>query len=185
MVMTGDLPEVFSGIIEVDETYLGGQMRNKRKKIKLKLGRYRRGFGTVKQPVFGILCRGGKVFAEIVPGIEAKDLQPLIEKQVRKGSTICSDDWRGYTGLAAKGYVHRVIEHNENEYSNRKGNHINSLEGFWGYLKRKLAAKGGIRRERLPFYLGEYVWRFNHRKLSLKEQENRLFNLILDYFRSE
>jgi hypothetical protein len=48
-------------------------------------------------------------------------------------------------------------------------------------LKRKLAAKGGIRREKLPFYLGEYVWRYNHRKLSLKEQENRLFNLIFHH----
>jgi hypothetical protein len=40
-----------------------------------------------------------------------------------------------------------------------KGNHINGMEGFWGYLKRKLASKGGIRREKLPLYLGEYVWR--------------------------
>lgn len=182
MVMTKDIPEVFEGIVEVDETYLGGQMRNKRKEIKLKLGKNRRGFGTVKQPLFGILCRAGKVYAEIVPGIEAKDLQPLIEKQVKKGSIICSDGWRGYTGLAAKGYVHRIVDHSQNEYSQKNGRHINSLEGFWGYLKRKLAAKGGIRREKLPFYLGEYVWRYNHRKLPLKEQESRLFNLIFQYF---
>ena len=82
--MTKDIPDVFSGIVEVDETYLGGQMRNKRKLERLKLGENRRGFGTVKQPVFGILCRKGKVFAEIVPGIEAKDLQPKIEKQVSR-----------------------------------------------------------------------------------------------------
>lgn len=181
IVMTKDVPDVFSGIIEVDETYLGGQMRNKRKKIKIKLGKNRRGFGTVKQPVFGILCRGGKVFAEIVPGIEAKDLQPLIEKQVQKGSVICSDGWRAYTGLAAKGYVHRLVDHGENEYSDGKGNYINSLEGFWGYLKRKLAAKGGVRREKLPLYLGEYVWRFNHRKLSLKEQVSILKSELFRY----
>ena len=178
IVMTKDIPEVFSGIVEVDETYLGGQMKNKRQSVRLKLGKNRRGFGTVKQPVFGILCREGKVYAEIVPGIEAKDLQPLIEKQVKRGAIICSDGWRAYTGLAAKGYVHRIVDHSQKEYSNKNGRHINSLEGFWGYLKRKLAAKGGIRREKLPFYLGEYVWRYNHRKLSLKEQENRLFNLI-------
>jgi len=112
-------------------------------------------------------------------------LQPLIEKQVEKGSAICSDGWRGYTGLAAKGYVHRLVDHSKNEYSDRKGNHINGLEGFWGYLKRKLAAKGGVRREKLPIYLGEYIWRFNHRKLSLKEQENLLFTLFFKHFRSE
>ena len=179
--MTKDIPEVFEGIVEVDETYLGGQMRNKKKEVRLKLGQYRRGFGTVKQPVFGILCREGKVYAEIVPGIEAKDLQPLIEKQVKKGAIICSDGWRGYTGLAAKGYVHRIVDHSQKEYSQKNGRHINSLEGFWGYLKRKLAAKGGIRQKMLPLYLGEYVWRYNHKKFSLKEQENRLFELILQH----
>jgi len=50
---------------------------------------------------------------------------------------------------AAKGYVHRLIKHNKGEYSDGKGNHINGLEGFWGYLKRRLSAKGGIRKERL------------------------------------
>jgi len=54
-----------------------------------------------------------------------------------------------------------------------------------GYLKRKLAVKGGIIRERLSIYLGEYVWRYNHRNLSLKEQENLLFKLIIRHFRYE
>lgn len=183
IVMTSYVPEIFEGIVEVDETYLGGQMKNKRRSERLKLGKNRRGFGTVKQPVFGILCRGGKIFAEIVSGIEAKDLHPLIEKQVKKGSTVCSDTWRGYTGLAAKGYVHRLVDHGKNQYSDKKGNHINGLEGFWGYLKRKLAAKGGIRKEKLLLYLGEYVWRFNHKSLSLKVQEKRLFKLITHKFR--
>ena len=129
--------------------------------------------------------REGKIFAEIVPDTEARDLQPLIEKQVSKGSTICSDTWRGYTGLASKGYVHRLVDHSKKEYSNKKGNHINGLEGFWGYLKRKLAAKGGIRQQRLPLYLGEYVWRYNHRNQNFKEQEKRLFMLLNQHLRSE
>jgi transposase len=181
IVMTKDIPSVFSGIIEVDETYLGGQMKNKRKQDKLKLGQNRRGFGTVKQPVFGILCRQGNVFAEIVRDIEASDLEPLIVRQVKRGSTICSDGWRAYTGLAAKGYMHRLVNHAAKEYSDGRGHHINGLEGFWGYLKRKLAAKGGIRRQRLPLFLGEYVWRYNHRKLSLKEQVFILKSMILRY----
>ena len=175
-----DVPEIFSGIVEVDETYLGGQMKNRRKKVKLLLGRNRRGFGTVKQPVFGILCREGRVYAEIVPDIEAQDLQPLIEKQVRRGSTICADTWRGYTGLAAKGYVHRLVRQSENQDTDQEGHHIKGPEGFWGYLKRKLAAKGGVRKSRLYLYLGEYVWRYNHRHLSVKEQTDRLINLVED-----
>ena len=79
---------------------------------------------------------------------------------------------------AAKGYVHRLVKHQEGEYSDRKGNHVNGLEGFWGYLKRRLAAKGGIRRERLPLYLAEYVWRYNHRKESIEIQKKQLLNLL-------
>jgi transposase len=69
---------------------------------------------------------------------------PLLKKRVAVGSTVCSDTFRSYTGVAAKGYVHRLVEHDQQEYVDAQGNHINGLEGFWGYLKRKLAAKGGL-----------------------------------------
>ena len=177
--LTLDVPKIFAGTVEVDETYLGGQWKNKSLKMKRKLAKSKRGRGTTKQPVFGILCRNGQVFAEVVGNVEARDLQPLIEKQVQKGTTICSDTWRGYTGIAAKGYVHRFVNHSKNEYSDGKGHHINGLEGFWGYLKRKLSAKGGIRKERLPIYLGEYVWRYNKRHLNFKEREKLILKPIL------
>lgn len=176
--MLKDIPPVFSGIVEADETYLGGQMKNRRLSVRRKLGKNRRGFGTIKQPVFGILCRSGKVWAELIDSTEAIDLQPIIQKKVQRGSTVCTDTWRGYTGIAAKGYVHRLVKHSEGEYSDKRGNHINGLEGFWGYLKRKLAAKGGIRKSRLHLYLSEYVWRYNHRKLNVKEQVKYLLNLV-------
>ena len=111
-----DVPEIFSGTIEVDETYLGGQKKNKTKKQLRKEPKSKRGFGTTKQPVFGILTRHGKVFAQLIDDREAKDLIPIITKQVETGSKICSDTWRAYTGLAAKGYVHRTVEHGEKEY---------------------------------------------------------------------
>jgi transposase len=175
--MTKDVPGVFEGIVEVDETYVGGKWINKRKAVKLRK-KSKRGRGNNKQPVFGILCRNGQIWAELIDGVEAKDLQPRIEKQVKKGAIVCSDTWRGYTGIATKGYVHRLVNHGKHEYSDGKGNHINGLEGFWGYLKRKLAARGGIRKSRLHLYLGEYVWRYNHKSLNLKEQENILYKLI-------
>lgn len=183
--MTKDVPKVFEGIVEVDETYLGGQWKNKRLSVKKRQKQSKKGRGTTKQPVFGILCRSGQVWAELIDSVEAKDLQPRIEKQVKKGSTVCSDTWRGYTGIAAKGCVHRMVKHGQNEYSDKKGNHINGLEGFWGYLKRKLSAKGGIRKNKLHLYLGEYVWRYNHRKLNFKERKKTLFKLIIQHFRSE
>jgi transposase-like protein len=127
IIMTKNVPDVFSGILEVDEAYLGGQMKNRKQKNRIKYSKNRRGFGTIKQPFFGILCRERKVYAEIVPDIEAKNLQPLIKKQVNKGSIICSNSWIAYTGLAAKGYVHRIVEHNKNKYSDKKGNHIRGI----------------------------------------------------------
>jgi len=181
-IMAKDIPDVFEGIVEVDETYLGGQKKNKRKsqlkKDKQIYGKEsKRGFGTTKQPIFGILCRSGKVYAELVDNTKAKDLIPIITKRVRSGTRICSDTYHSYTGLAAKGYVHRTVQHSQKEYVKGK-NHINGLEGFWGYLKRQLASRGGIRRERLPFYLSEYVWRYNNRKLTIKKQIIKLLNLV-------
>ncbi len=70
-VMAKDIPEIFSGTVEVDETYLGGQWKNKRKTIRDK--GTKRGRGTKKQPVFGILCRNGTVWAEVVDDVDRKD----------------------------------------------------------------------------------------------------------------
>lgn len=133
-VMTLDVPEAFSGVVEVDETYLGGQWKYKRKSVKRKQILSKRGLGTTKQPVFGILTREGKVWATIVPDTEAKNLVPIIEKRIEKGSRINSDTWRAYTGLATRGYVHRTVEHRREEYA-RGTNHINGLEGFFATLK--------------------------------------------------
>jgi transposase len=176
LAMVTDIPEIFSGTVKVDETYLGGQWKNKRKTIRDK--GTKRGRGTKKQPVFGILCRNGTVWAEIVNDVEANTLQPLISQKVSTGSVVCSDTWKAYTGIAARGYVHRLINHGERQYSDEKGDHINGLEEFWGYLKRKLASKGGIRRERLHLYLGEYVWRYNHRSDSERIKIRRLIQLL-------
>src|SRR3989339_1094358 len=95
--MIFDVPEIFSGVVEVDETYLGGQWKYKRKSVKRKQARSKRGLGTTKQPVFGILTREGKVFAKLVDDTEAVSILPIIAKKVKLGSRICSDTWRAYT----------------------------------------------------------------------------------------
>lgn len=182
VAMSKDVPKTFSGVIEVDETYLGGQKKNKNKKqLKKEIEKFgkvsKSGFGTTKQPVFGILERNGKVFAELVSDTQAADLIPIITKKVKIGSKICSDTYRSYKGLATKGYIHRTVEHGAGEYVRGK-NHINGLEGFWGYLKRKLASKGGVRRTYLPLFLSEYVWRYNNRKTDIRKQRDILLQLI-------
>ena len=173
--MAHDVPASFSGTVEVDETYFGGQWKNKRRRIRDR--GTKRGRGTTKQPVFGILCRDGRVWAEVVSNVEAATLQPLISNRVKRGSIVNSDTFKSYTGIAANGYVHRLVNHGEGEYVRGRA-HVNGLEGFWGYLKRKLAAKGGVRKERLPLYLAEYVWRYNHRHLDKRLKINRLMTLM-------
>ena len=147
--------EFFSGTVEVDETYLGGQWKNKRKPLRDHGSK--RGRGTTKQPVFGILCRHGSVGAEVVDDVSADTLQPLISKKVTTGSTICSDTWKAYTGIASRGYVHRLVNHGEHQYSDRKGNHSNGLEGFRDYLKCKLHLKAGYVREDCSFSRGIHL----------------------------
>jgi transposase len=175
-VLATDVPEVFTGTVEVDETYLGGAWRNKRKVVR-DTGT-KRGRGTSKQPVFGILCRNGQVWAEIVDNVEAGTLLPLLTKQVQPGSIVCTDTWKAYTGIAARGYVHRLVHHADGIYSDKRGNHINGLEGFWGYLKRKLASKGGISRSKLPIYVAEYIWRYNHRSDPERIKMTRIIQLL-------
>jgi transposase-like protein len=116
----------------------------------------------------------------LVEDIEAKDLIPIIEKKVKSGSKICSDTWRAYTGLATRGYVHQVVNHSKKEYVKGR-NHINGLEGFFGYLKRKLAAKGGVRRKYLSLFLSEYVWRYNYRQMEINQKVNRLLKLLENF----
>ena len=142
------VPPVFHGTVEVDETYLGGRWRNWRRGRRVRGSR--RGRGTSTTPVVGILCRDGQVWAHVVPDLTAPRLLALMRRQVQPGSVVCTDALRLYTGMAAKGDVHRLVHHDHGECRSRHGAHITGLDGCWGDLTRRLAAKGGIRRERRP-----------------------------------
>jgi transposase-like protein len=128
--LTKDVPDVFTGTVEVDETYLGGQWKNKRKPIRDH--GTKRGRGTKRQSVFGILCRNGTVWAEVVNDVEADTLQPLISRHVSPGSIVCSDTWKAYTGIASRGFVHRLVNHGERQYSDGKRESLQRAGGVLG-----------------------------------------------------
>lgn len=88
------------------------------------------------------------MWVKVVPDLEAKTFLPLIDRRVERYPVICPDTWTGYTGVA-RNYVHRLVEHGWGEYGDSRVDHIYGLEEFLGYLKRSLASKGGIRKERL------------------------------------
>ena len=142
-----------------------------KQEIEWTIQRVKLGWWTTKTPVFVIICWGGKVWAQVLPDVEVKTLMPLINRWVETGRVVCYDTWTSCTGVVAKSDIHRFVKHHKGEYSDDKGNHINDLEWFWGYLKKRLAAKDEIRKERLPLYLAQYVWRYNHRIDSIVMQK--------------
>jgi len=161
----------FNGEVEVDESYFGG------KRIKGKRGR---GAGN-KTPVFGILQRGGKVYIEIVPNCAKRTLQAIIRGRVKPDTIIHSDYWRGYNGLVDIGYKkHYRVHHGSNEFANRKS-HINGIESFWSFAKRRLMKFHGISDSTFYLHLKECEFRFNYRKQNIYDillkmiRENPLF----------
>lgn len=142
----------FSGEIEVDESYFGA------KRIRGKRGRGAKG----KIPVVGILKRNGKVYTKVVERCSRKDLMPVIKGKVLEGSTVYTDGWKSYDGLILNGYKHYRIHHHENEFARGK-NHVNGIESFWSYTKRRLRKFNGIKKEKFILHLKESEFRWNHR----------------------
>jgi transposase len=141
------------GHVEADETYLGGVHRG------AKGGRSTES----KTAIFGMLERGGDVMTRVVPDASAKTLVGHIRKNVEPGSTISTDEWPSYSGLAKAGFKHGTVNHGREEYVVGK-HHTNSIEGFWSQLKRSIRGTHvSVSAKYLPLYLGEFEFRYNLR----------------------
>lgn len=146
------IEEKFSGEVEVDESYFGAR------RVRGKRGRGARG----KTPVVGLLKRGGKVFTKIIPNCTRAQLMPIIKGQIIQQSTVYTDGWKSYDGLVLNGYHHYRIFHHENEFARGK-NHVNGIESFWSFTKRRLAKFNGIKKEHFLIHLKESEYRWNYR----------------------
>jgi len=174
--MCTDTPPLLSGTTETDETYLGGQWKNKRVHIR-KRGT-KRGRGTSKQAIFGILGREQEqVKTWLVPNTRITTTRPNILDTVERGSRVYTDGFKGYRSLSRYGYQHDWVDHDAGEYV-RGEVHTQTLDGYWGLLKNFLASKGGVQRKYLHRFVGEHQWRYNFRNLSRKEQVRRLYSLL-------
>lgn len=94
---------------------------------------------------------------------------PIIRSTVRSGADIYTDGWSSYDALAIYGYNHKRVNHSKNEFVREKEIHINGVESFWSWTKRRLAKFNGIPKNRFPNTLLESEWRFNHRDDILRE----------------
>lgn len=141
-----------SGIVETDETYIGGRNRGIGKQF------------DNKEVVFGMVERDGSVKAEHVKTAGARVLLPRIRNGVQYGTTIYSDQAQVYKRLHHIGYYHDSVNHSVGEYG-RGIVHTNTIEGFWSQLKRSIdGTYHCVSPQYLQLYLNEFVYRYNHRR---------------------
>ena len=139
-----------AGEIEVDESYFGGVRKGKR-------GRGAAG----KVPVFGLLKRGGKVYAMMIEDAKAQTLLGIIRDRIQPDSIVYTDSFRSYDVLDVSEFHHVRINHSETFVEEKS--HINGIENFWNQAKRHMRRYNGIPKAHFHLFLKECEWRFNHR----------------------
>jgi transposase-like protein len=147
------------GIVEVDETYIGGKPR-KGTGIKNKRGR-----GTEKAPVMLMVERDGKAVSKPIERVNAKTLKTAIKETVNKNSTIMTDEWRSYNGIGKsfKG-GHKVVNHGIGQYVNGTAN-TNTAESYFALLKRGVHGTfHHVSKKHLAKYCNEFSFRWNNRE---------------------
>ena len=120
--LAAEAPDLMAGEIEVDESYFGGARKGKR-------GRGAAG----KTPVFGLLKRGGKVYAVTIPNARRETLLPIIENKIQPDSIVYTDSFQVYDVLDVSDFHHVRINHSQLFAEDR--NHINGIENFWNHRR--------------------------------------------------
>ncbi len=152
---------LLQGIIEADETYIGGKPRkpNKRDDDEPKNPR---GRGTKKSSVIGAVERDGNVVAQPQDDLSGKGILNFIMNAVKPNSTLITDEYQAYN--ATNSFVKREIIKHQNQYVDGDI-HTNTIEGFWGLLKRAWYGQHHhYRKQFLPLYVAEACYKYNHRK---------------------
>lgn len=137
-----------SGIVEADETYIGGRHEKK--------------FGFSKKTgVLGIVERGGRVRVKVIKARTEYEVIPFLQKNIRKGSKLMTDEAAVYKII--RNYKRGKVNHSKKEYA-RGEIHTNTIEGFWSQLKRSLnGTYHYVSPQHLQKYVNEFAFRYSNR----------------------
>lgn len=169
---TDSFKKEFDGVVEIDETYMGGEDFNKHKN---KRSGNRGRNNDVKAPVLGMKDRKtGTVKAFVVPNTQAEILLPIIKKEIERDSIVITDEYSAYRNLH-KDFSHGKVTHSAKEFVTGMF-HTNGIENFWLHLKRGVdGIYHWVSKEHLQSYVDEYTLRYNTRKMTTSGR----FDLVL------
>ena len=161
--MAAEQRELLHGIVEADETYIGGKPRKANKRDDDKPNK--RGRGSKKMPVIGAVERGGKVVAQPADGpgdLTGRGILKFIQKHVDPaGSLLITDEYKAYN--AVNPIMRRAVIRHAERYADGI-THTNTIEGFWSLVKRAwYGSHHKYSRGRLPLFIAESCWKYNHR----------------------
>jgi transposase-like protein len=156
-------PDMLTGEVEIDETYVGGKESNKHKSKRLPKGTTG---AKGKAPMVGLLQRNGRMVLRAIDADKAngETIKPIVRQFVSPDATILTDGFGAYHGLEKEFKIHGIVRHDQGEYV--KGNfHTNNIEGFWGIMKRGIiGVYHQTSAKHLQLYCNEFSYRFNARK---------------------
>jgi transposase-like protein len=147
----------------------------------------KRGRGTSadeKNPVLGLVERGGLVRLQVLDNVQQKTIEPVIKNTVKTGSLIYTDEYNIYNKVNTWGYEHKTVNHGAGEYARDEDGdgfyevHCNTQEGIWSLLRSWLRPHRGVSQEKLPFYVGFFEWIYNLKKRG-KRGLQETFTLLL------
>ena len=167
---------VMDGIVLTDETFVGGKDKNRHWNKKAKYAKENDDRNFVdKIPVVGYMNADGLLTARVVPSVSANTLLNCALTFIKPGSTVYSDDWKGYKDFH-KYYEHFFVEHGKRKYVNGKVT-TNKLEGAWTQLKRISSTYHHVSPKYLQLYINEFVFRYN--TLRMKDADRFIWGLQL------